>query len=62
MGCGGLKDISGEGKFAGMVGSICFNGVFNLPDLTGGHGLPILTGGSNCTITMHTPAPGVMIP
>jgi hypothetical protein len=32
LGCGGLKEISNEGDFAGMVGSICFNGVFNLPD------------------------------
>ena len=59
LGCGGLKDISGEGKFANMVGSICFNGVFNLPDFQTNF---LLTGGSNCTITMHTPAPGVIIP
>lgn len=59
LGCGGLKDISGEGKFANMVGSICFNGVFNLPDFQTNF---TLTGGSNCTITMHTPAPGVVIP
>ena len=52
LGCGGLKDISGEGKFANMVGSICFNGVFNLPDFDTNFSL---TGGSNCTITMHTP-------
>ncbi len=52
LGCGGLKDISGKGKFANMVGSICFNGVFNLPDFQSNF---TLTGGSNCTITMHTP-------
>jgi len=52
LGCGGLKDISGVGDFAGMVGSICFNGVFNVPDFQSNF---VLTGGSNCTITMHTP-------
>ncbi|RKX36500.1 MAG: hypothetical protein DRP64_18575, partial [Verrucomicrobia bacterium] len=31
-GCGGLKEISGEGDYAGMVRSICFNGVFNVPN------------------------------
>ena len=58
LGCGGLKEVAGKGKLAGMVGSICFNGVlnFNVNDLS------VLTGGSNCTITMHTPAPGVSIP
>ncbi len=52
LGCGGLKDISGTGEFAGMVGSICFNGVFNVPDFQTNF---VLTGGSNCTITMHSP-------
>jgi hypothetical protein len=52
LGCGGLKDISGKGEFAGMVGSICFNGVFNVPDFQTSFAL---TGGSNCTITMHSP-------
>ena len=58
LGCGGLKEIAGKGKLAGMVGSICFNGVlnFNVNDLS------VLTGGSNCTITMHTPVPGISIP
>lgn len=52
LGCGGMKDISGKGVFANMVGSICFNGVFNVPDFSTNF---TLTGGSNCTITMHTP-------
>ena len=52
LGCGGLKEISGEGDFAGMVGSICFNGTFNLPDFQTNFAL---TGGSDCTITLHTP-------
>ena len=50
LGCGGLKGI--DGPMAGMVGSICFNGVFNVPDFQTNFAL---TGGSNCTITMHTP-------
>jgi hypothetical protein len=52
LGCGGLKDVSGRGQFANMVGSICFNGVFNVPDFQTNFAL---TGGSNCTITMHSP-------
>ena len=52
LGCGGLKEVSGEGDFAGMVGSICFNGTFNLPDFQTNFAL---TGGSDCTITLHTP-------
>jgi hypothetical protein len=52
LGCGGLKEISNEGDFAGMVGSICFNGVFNLPDFQTNFSL---SGGSDCTITLHTP-------
>ena len=55
FGCGGLTETSGKGDYAGMVGSICFNGVFNLPDLSDVNTPPILTGGSNCTITLHTP-------
>jgi len=52
MGCGGLKEISGEGKLANMVGSICFNGTFVLPDFQTNFSLK---GGSDCTITLHTP-------
>jgi hypothetical protein len=51
LGCGGLKEVAGKGRLAGMVGSVCFNGIlnFNMYDQTQ------LTGGSKCTITMHTP-------
>jgi len=58
MGCGGLKEIAGKGKAAGMVGSICFNGAlnFNQADPTQ------LTGSSKCTITLHTPADPASIP
>ncbi len=58
LGCGGLKDTSGQGKYAGMVGSICFNGTLNF-DVANPQ---TLTGGSKCTITLHTPAPGIQIP
>ena len=52
LGCGGLKEISGVGDFAGMVGSICFNGTFTVPDFQTNF---TLTGGSDCTIALHTP-------
>jgi len=55
LGCGGLNGISGP--MQGMVGSICFNGVFNVQDFFNGSTNPQLTGGSNCTITMHRPLP-----
>ncbi len=50
LGCGGLKGIAGP--MNGMVGSICFNGTFNVPDFQTNFSL---TGGSNCTIVMHKP-------
>lgn len=58
LGCGGLKEVAGEGRLAGMVGSICFNGIlnFNQNDQT------VLTGSSKCTIVMHTPMDPTMIP
>ncbi|RDH85672.1 MAG: hypothetical protein DIZ80_01725 [endosymbiont of Galathealinum brachiosum] len=58
MGCGGLKEIAGEGKAAGMVGSICFNGVLNFNQNDPSQ----LTGSSKCTITLHTPADPSIIP
>lgn len=54
LGCGGLRGI--EGPLAGTVGSICFNGTFNVP--VGPNGIDVnrpLTGGSNCTISLHHP-------
>jgi len=58
LGCGGLKEVAGKGRLAGMVGSVCFNGIlnFNMYDQTQ------LTGGSKCTITMHTPLNPATIP
>jgi hypothetical protein len=52
LGCGGLKEVAGKGRLAGMVGSICFNGILNFNQFD----LSVLTGSSKCTITMHTPA------
>jgi len=52
LGCGGIREVAHTGRFSDMVGSICFNGVFNVPDFQTNF---TLTGGSNCTITMHTP-------
>jgi len=53
-----LTEISGEGKYAGMVGSICFNGVLNFTPASP----ESLTGSSKCTITLHTPAQGPIPP
>ena len=50
LGCGGLKGTAGP--MNGMVGAICFNGTFNVPDFQTNF---VLTGNSNCTIVMHTP-------
>ena len=52
FGCGGLKEVAGKGRLAGMVGSICFNGVLNFNQ----NDPSSLTGSSKCSITMHTPA------
>lgn len=58
MGCGGLKEVAGKGRYAGMVGSICFNGVLNFNQFDQSK----LTGNSKCTITLHTPMNPDMIP
>jgi len=58
LGCGGLKGSGPNGRYAGMVGSICFNGQlnFNMQNQM------VLTGSSKCTIALHTPADPSMIP
>lgn len=58
LGCGGLTETSGQGKYAGMVGAICFNGALNFNQ----NDQSVLTGGSKCTITLHTPAFGPIPP
>lgn len=58
LGCGGLKEVAGKGRYAGMVGSICFNGQLNFDQ----NNQQVLTGSSKCTIALHTPADPSMIP
>lgn len=58
MGCGGLKEIAGKGHLAGMVGSICFNGMLNFSQ----NDPSVLTGSSKCTLTLHTPMDPSQIP
>jgi len=58
LGCGGLKEIAGKGRLAGMVGSICFNGALNFNQ----NDQSVLTGSSKCTLTLHTPADPSVIP
>ena len=57
LGCGGLKEIAGKGRLAGMVGSICFNGMLNFNK----NNQMVLTGSSKCTLTLHTPADPTII-
>ena len=48
-GCAGLRETSGQGDYAGKVGTLCMNGTFTFqPDFVG-------TGVSNCTIAIHDP-------
>ena len=58
LGCGGLKGSGPNGRYAGMVGSICFNGQLNFDQ----NNQMVLTGSSKCTITLHTPMDPSMIP
>jgi len=58
LGCGGLKEVAGKGRLAGMVGSICFNGVLNFNQID----QTLLTGSSKCTLTLHTPVDFDSIP
>ena len=55
MGCAGLKETSGQGPYANMVGSICFNGVFDFDLSDPPMSLASITGLSNCTVSLHTP-------
>ncbi len=58
LGCGGLKEVAGKGRYAGMVGSICFNGQLNFDQ----NNQQVLTGSSKCTIALHTPMDPSIIP
>lgn len=48
-GCAGIREVSGEGKYAGKVGTLCMNGTFTFDEQFNGKGV------SNCTIAVHTP-------
>jgi len=48
-GCAGVAETSGEGDYAGQVGSICMNGTFTFDMAFNGVGV------SNCTLALHTP-------
>ena len=48
-GCEGIREVSGEGDYANMIGSLCLNGTFSFePDFDG-------VGVSNCTLVLHNP-------
>jgi hypothetical protein len=48
-GCAGLREVSGAGDYAGMVGTLCLNGTFSFDQAFNGVGV------SNCTIAIHDP-------
>ena len=48
-GCEGIREVSGEGDYANMIGTLCLNGTFSFePDFDG-------VGVSNCTLVLHDP-------
>ena len=48
-GCEGIVEVSGEGDYANMIGSLCLNGTFSFdPEFNG-------VGVSNCTLVLHNP-------
>ncbi len=48
-GCAGVRETSGEGDYAGKVGTLCLNGTFTFDADFNGKGV------SNCTIVVHDP-------
>lgn len=48
-GCAGLREVSGEGDYAGKVGTLCLNGTFTFDQYFNGNGV------SNCSIAIHDP-------
>ena len=46
-GCEGIREVSGEGAYANMVGSLCLNGTFSFQPNFDGKGV------SNCTLVLH---------
>ena len=48
-GCEGIVEVSGEGDYANMIGTLCLNGTFSFePNFDG-------VGVSNCTLVLHNP-------
>jgi len=48
-GCEGIREVSGAGKYAGKVGSLCLNGTFTFDQNFNGKGV------SNCSLVIHDP-------
>ncbi len=48
-GCAGVREISGAGRYANKVGTLCLNGTFTFDEAFNGVGV------SNCTIAVHDP-------
>jgi len=48
-GCEGIREVSGEGDYAYMEGSLCLNGTFSFQPNFDGKGV------SNCTLVLHDP-------
>ena len=48
-GCAGIREVSGEGDYAGKIGTLCLNGTFSFAPNFDGKGV------SNCTIVLHNP-------
>ena len=48
-GCAGVREITGMGRYANKVGSLCLNGTFTFESDFVGKGV------SNCTIVLHDP-------
>jgi len=48
-GCEGIREVSGKGDYANMIGSLCLNGTFSFDQEFNGAGV------SNCTLVLHDP-------
>lgn len=48
-GCEGIREVSGQGDYANMIGSLCLNGTFSFQPNFDGKGV------SNCTLVLHDP-------
>ena len=46
-GCEGIREVSGHGDYANMIGSLCLNGTFSFAPNFDGKGV------SNCTLVLH---------